>query len=316
MSQHLVCGAGPIGSAVALQLAATNETVTVVSRSGRGPVHANITLVTADVTDAATVNKLATGKATIFNCLNPTYTRWAQDWPLMAAALLNGARHGGAVYAICSNLYGYGQVTGPMTTDLPLAATGSKGQIRANMWLEAAQAHERGEIRAVEVRGSDYIGAGAESHLGQRTMPNIIRGKAVRVMGNPDMAHSWTFTQDMARTLIAAANNPAAWGKPWHAVTNPAMSQRQALGELAALAQAPTPRIKGIPYFAVATLGLASPLVRELKETYHQFDRDFILDDSETRQVLGIEPTCWLDVLVDHLSQFDTTAMSNSAMPV
>ena len=46
-------------------------------------------------------------------------------------------------------------------------------------------------------------------------------------------------------------------------------------------------------------------MVRELKETYHQFDAPFVLDDSAARTELGIEPTDWKIVLNDHLSPFE-----------
>ena len=86
MSKHLVFGAGPIGSATALDLAQSGHDVTVASRSGRGPAHDNITLVSVDASNAAAVSELANDTAAIYNCLNPTYTKWATDWPPMANA--------------------------------------------------------------------------------------------------------------------------------------------------------------------------------------------------------------------------------------
>ena len=304
MSTHLVFGAGPIGTATALELAANGENVVVASRSGRGPTHDNITLVPADASNATAVSDLAVGATAIYNCLNPAYTRWATDWPPMANALLTAAASSGAVYVICSNLYGYGPIDGPITTDHPLAATGTKGQVRAHMWQDALAAHERGDVRVAEVRSSDYIGPNAESHLGDRIVPKLLAGKGVRVVGDPDVTHSWTYTVDAARTLVTAATNPTAWGRAWHAPTNTPRTQREAIADLATTAGVPMISVKGMSRTMITSVGLFVPMVRELKETYYQFDAPFVLDDSATRTELGLEPTDWKIVLNEHVTPF------------
>ena len=55
-------------------------------------------------------------------------------------------------------LYPYGPVDGAMVEGLPDAATTKKALIRGGMWADAKQRHDAGRIRAVEVRGSDYMG--------------------------------------------------------------------------------------------------------------------------------------------------------------
>ncbi|MEI6622622.1 MAG: NAD-dependent epimerase/dehydratase family protein [Actinomycetes bacterium] len=308
MSKHLVVGAGPIGSAVANQLAADGQSVVIVTRSGSGPEDPNISKIAADATDSAQLSAIAAGAVAIYNCANPPYTSWASDWPPIASALLAAAHNSGAVLSTCSNLYGYGPVTGPISPELPLAATGTKGRIRAAMWEEALAAHSRGEIRATEVRGSDYVGPGVNSHLGERVVPRLLAGKSVSVVGSPDQPHSWTYTEDMARALVVAAAEPAAWGLPWHAPTNPPRTAREAIADLAGVAGVPMVKVKGMSRSLLSTVGLFSPMVRELKETYYQFDAPFVIDDSATRTEFGLTPTPWDDVLAAHLKPFGTPA--------
>lgn len=304
MGTHLVFGAGPIGTATALELAAQGEDVVVASRSGRGPTHNNVTLASVDASNARAVAELAVGATVIYNCLNPSYTRWATDWPPMANALLTAAATSGAVYVICSNLYGYGPTDGQITTDLPLVATGTKGRVRAQMWEDALAAHNRGDVRVTEVRSSDYIGPNAESHLGERIMPKLLAGKAVRVIGDPDVAHSWTYTVDTARTMVAAAADPNAWGRAWHAATNEPRTQREAIADLADAAGVPRISVKGMSRGMISGAGIFVPMVRELKETYYQFNAPFVIDDSPTRTELGIEPTDWKVVLNEQVAPF------------
>ena len=72
-----------------------------------------------------------------------------------------------------------------MTEDLPLDARGTRVSIRAQMWRDALADHDTGRARA-KVRGSDYVGPGAESHLGGRVTPRLLAGKDVTAMKSAD----------------------------------------------------------------------------------------------------------------------------------
>ena len=107
MSTHLVIGAGSVGTAVATQLASAGEHVVLVSRRGSGPEHAGIRRVAVDATSSEALQQCAPAAVAIYNCANPDYHRWAQDWPPLNAAFIEYAEQTGAVLATCSNLYGY-----------------------------------------------------------------------------------------------------------------------------------------------------------------------------------------------------------------
>jgi nucleoside-diphosphate-sugar epimerase len=313
MTTQLVVGAGPIGTAVATLLAEDGQDVRLVSRSGRGPDHRGITLISADAADTQRLTDLATGTATVFNCVNPAYHRWPTDWPPIAASLLAAAERSGAVLVTASNLYGYGPVDGPMTEDLPLAATGSKGRVRAAMFRDALAAHEAGRVRITEVRGSDYVGPGAESHLGERVVPRVLAGRKASVVGSADQPHSWTYTLDMARMLVTAGADERAWGRAWHAPSNAPRTQREAVADLAAVAGVRPVGVSVAPAAALALLGLVNPTVRELKETLYQFERPFVLDSSAAQQTFGLTPTPWPQVLESTLRSYGWSGTAAAA---
>ena len=179
MSLHVIVGAGPVGTSAARLLVERGERVRLVSRRGAGPQHPAIELVAADATQANRLAELTRGAAALYNCANPLYHRWLTDWPPLAAALVAAAERSGAVLAVASNLYGYGRVDAPITDTTPLAATHPKLRLRADMWREALARHEAGNIRATEVRASDYIEA--NSILGfvlAKPMPQASAGRA------------------------------------------------------------------------------------------------------------------------------------------
>ena len=303
-STHLVVGAGAVGSALALQLVASGAEVTVVTRSGGGPSADGIRRVAAD---ASSVEELLAALPTadaIHNCANPPYHRWPQQWPPMAAAFLGYAERTGAVLVTCSNLYGYGPVDGPLTDDLPLAAPGVKGRVRARMWQDAKAAHDAGRVRATEVRGSDYLCEGAQSRMGDRVMPRVLAGKAVQVVGRTDTAHTWTAPSDVARLMAVAAADPRAWGSAWHVMSNPARTQREVVDELADSAGVSRVKVSSVPAALLRGLGLFNPAIRELRETDYQFARPYLLDDSRTRSVLGLAPTPWATLLADQVAAY------------
>jgi nucleoside-diphosphate-sugar epimerase len=312
---HVVIGAGPIGSGVASALAAQDRRVMIVTRSGSGPAGSSAELVATDAGDAAAMARLTEGATAIYNCVNPPYHRWPELWPPIAASLLGAAERSGAVLVTVSNLYGYGPASGsqgtagydaahPMTEDTTLASTGKKGAVRAQMWRDALAAHQAGRARVAEVRASDYVGPGAESVLGERVVPRLLRGKAVSVLGRTDRLHTWSFTGDVARMAVIAGRDQRAWGRAWHAPSGPARTQSEAVGDLARMAGVGPVPVRAIPAAVTRSAGLFSPLLRELAETRYQFSEDFVMDSSAAQRVFGLEPTPWDSVLAAVLRSY------------
>jgi nucleoside-diphosphate-sugar epimerase len=296
VGNYLIVGAGAIGSVVAEELAQQGHSVRILSRRGLGPEHALIERVAGDASDESTVTRHAKGTDAILNCANPPYHRWPTDWPPIAHAILAAAETNGSNLVTLNNLYGYGRPTGPMTPHDPLSADYEKAQVRATMWRDAKRAHHEGRIRATEVRASDFIGPRSESYLGL-LIPRIIAGKSCQVIGDVDAPHSWNYTGDVARTLVTCAQDERSWGRAWHAPANPPCSVRQAIDDIAHIVGATKVKITKVPTVALRVLGLFNVDARELPKTLYQFQVPFVIDDSETRSVFGLQPMPWDEVL-------------------
>lgn len=301
---HVVVGAGAVGSVLAGILATDGHRVRVITRRGTALPHPQVEAIAGDAADPARMADLCHGATALYNCANPRYHRWATDWPPIASSLLAAAERSGAVLVTTSNLYGYGQVDTPMTEQTPLAATGTKGRVRARMWLDALAAHQAGRVRVSEARGSDYLGAGSESQLGDRVIPRLLSGKPVSILGDPDVPHTWTATRDMARLLVVLGGDPRAWGQAWHVPSHAARPAREVVNELAAHAGVPSVPVRRIPYAAVRAGGLFVPLLRELPEVIHQHTRPWVMDSGTAQGTFGLQPTGWQDILADHLAPY------------
>ncbi|GID26370.1 NAD-dependent epimerase [Paractinoplanes brasiliensis] len=288
MSTHVIVGSGPIGASIARLHTERGDRVRMITRSGRGPSHPLIELVAADAADTRRLTELTQGAETLYNSANPRYTEWEKLWFPMNDAMIAAAKAAGAVYMITGNLYGYGpQPGGHMTENSPLAAVGRKGQVRTKMWRDALA----GGVRTVEVRGSDYIGAGAVGVFSYSILPAIASGRAAWVPGDPDLPHSFTYTGDMARTMVALAHDERAWGKAWHAPTAPAITIRELAARYCDLIGRPHLTMHKMPRFVMRTAGLVAPMARELAEMDYQFYRPFHLDSSLTERTFDLRPT-------------------------
>jgi len=304
MARHTILGKGPIGRTLARHLADAGHEVHVLSRSGPRPGSPARTEVAGggsiahhvvDGTDADALTTHARGSAALFNCVNPAYHRWVTDWPPVAAALLTAAERTGAVLVITGNLYGYGAGNRHMHEDDPQATRETKGRVRARMWADALARHEAGALRTTEVRGSDYLGPGAEAHAhaGPRMLTPLLAGKVLRPVGSADQPHTWTYLPDFADALVRAAELPAAWGRPWHVPSPAPLTLRQVAERFATAAGAPAPRISPIPVAVVRALGLVNPMMREIAAMTYQFTEPFVADDAASRRALGLQPTDW-----------------------
>jgi nucleoside-diphosphate-sugar epimerase len=186
-----------------------------------------------------------------------------------------------------------------MTEDTPLQPNSVKGQVRAKLWTDALAAHEAGRIRTAEVRGSDYLGAGAVTPFTVMVLPKVIAGGRGSAPADLDAPHSWTYVGDVAKTLVAVAADESAWGRPWHVPSAEPFSIRALAARAAELADASPARISKMPAIALRLAGLFNPTARAMLETQYQWHRPFILDSTAATVAFGLKPTPIDDALRD-----------------
>lgn len=290
--RHLVVGAGPVGSTTAMRLADLGHQVTVLSRSGKGPIRPGIDLVAGDANDPDTLTRHLDGSGALVNAANPPYHRWPQDWPPLHRAMCTAAERSGSLLVVMDNLYACGAgATMPMREDSPLRPTGHKGSVRAEMATSLMEAHAAGRLRAALVRASDFYGPEVRtSAFADRVVPRVIAGKKVSLLGSLDVPHVVSYMPDVAATITAVITQPHAAGQTWLVPNAPAVTQRQMV-EAFARAAGTTARVSAVPRIAISVGGLAVPLFREVKETWYQFTDPWTTDSTRTEAALGVAPT-------------------------
>lgn len=296
-TRHLVLGAGPIGSELTRQLLKQGDAVTVATRSGTAiPGARSISL---DASDTAAVTEAQRGTATAFLCTNPPYKSWPAEWPPIFDAAIAGAQATGSRLVLMGNLYGHGKATMPMTEHTPFHPVDKKGEVRAEGWRRILQAHDRGDITAVEVRASDYIGpfADATSHVGARFFNPVLNSKTARVIGDPGLPHAWSYLPDIAATLIAAAvlEDRNYWGRAW-VVPSTTRSRVEIASEINEAFNS-SGKAARLPRTMLRLAGLFDANIKEVERSSYQFEMPFVVDTTETERVLNVRATPWPEVI-------------------
>jgi nucleoside-diphosphate-sugar epimerase len=292
-SWHVVFGAtGAIGGAVVGELVRAGRSVRAVSRSGQAPEGAQG--VAADASDPAQAARMAAAASVIYHCASPPYTRWPELFPTLTSSILGAAESSGAKLVFADNLYAYGPVDGPLREDLPAAAHGRKGRIRAEMAAHLLAAHRDGRARVAIGRASDYYGPhGTGSIAGQTVFGRILAGKKPQWPGRLDQPHTFHYLPDIARGLLTLADRPEADGQVWHLPAAEPLTAQQFFDMIAQAAGQPVPVRASIATPALlAVAGIFSPLLREMRETTYQFRAPFVIDASKFETAFGhLEPT-------------------------
>jgi nucleoside-diphosphate-sugar epimerase len=301
-TSHVVLGAGPVGRAVVTALAARGIQPAVVTRSGTAVPGA--TCRPADLTDPVQAAAAVAGADVVFQCAQPAYHRWPQEFPGLQARALDAAAAGGAVLVVAESLYGGGAGAGPVTQDLPLAAATRKGAVRAQMWRDLQAAHRAGRVRVVAARASDFFGPGVEgSCVGARFFGALAAGKAAEVIGDPDRLHTYTYVGDFGEALVRLSEAPQTWGRAWHVPSPPTVTTRAFAGRAAAIAGT-QPRLRRLARWQLRLIGTFVPAVREMVEMLPEFEQDWVVDHSAYAAVLG-----------DHATPLDEALAATIASP-
>jgi nucleoside-diphosphate-sugar epimerase len=303
---HVVFGSGPIGLATVDELAARELPVRVVNRSGRAPVASGVEVVAADAADAEAATAAAAGAAVVYQCLNPAYHRWAQEFPALQAGVVAAARTAGARYVSFENVYMYGDTGGaPMSEDTPTRPHTRKGKVRLAMADDLRSLYEAGELDVVTARASDYFGPGAleQSPLGELVIGKALAGKPAQVVGDPSQPHSYTYIPDAGRTMAELGTRSDVGGEIFHVPNAPARSTQEIIDLIGQQLGAPV-KVQVAPKLLLRAMGLFNPSVREVIEMLYEFEQPFIVESSKAEHRLGLEPTPLDDSLAATIAWF------------
>jgi len=288
---HVVLGAGQIGPRVAQLLLAQGKKVRLVRQSPAGAAQPGLEWLSGDIRDLSFAKRVGEGAAAIYDCMNPPYHRWHDLLLPIARGGMHAAETSGAPLVALDCLYMYGKSVGAMREESPLLPVSKKGRLRAELADLRLATHAAGRSRVAIGRASDFFGADLPlSSFGDRFYERVLSGKTAECVGDPEMPHSYTYVEDVARGLVTLGQNEAAWGHVWHLPTNPAESTRSLVARLGR-ALGVDARTARVPKLVIRGLGLFMPFMREVPEMIYQWEQPYVLDDSRFVSTFGWSAT-------------------------
>lgn len=304
MGKCVIVGAGPVGRETARLMALQGEETLLVSRAGKGIQDPRVKGVSADATDGETLSRLCAGAEVIFMCAMAPYHQWPAGFPPIMSGVVAAAQRVGARLVVLGNVYGYGEAApAVLVPDLPLAPTTVKGRVRVAMWQQALQS----TVPALEVRASDFLGDGAFAQFLLLSLPPLLAGRPAVVIPDPDVPHAWSFTRDVARTLVAASRYQGAWGRAFH-VPSQHVSSRELVARFAAAAGLAKAEVDALTDEQFKRLAREDKNLNEVVEMGYLFRKPLTLDASETERLLGIQASSLEEAILDTLHGMSRSA--------
>ncbi|HXH71540.1 MAG TPA: NAD-dependent epimerase/dehydratase family protein [Mariprofundaceae bacterium] len=284
MTMHTILGAGGvIGRGLALELRQYAEAIRLVSRHPK-PVHGDEECVTADLTDAAEVEKALAGSKVAYLVAGLQYDIrvWQEQWPLIMENAIAACKRHGCKLVFFDNVYPYGLVDGPMTEETPFNPCSKKGEVRTRIAERLMNAVAHGEIEALIARSADFYGPGTFNTFVQpMVFDKLQQGKKAAWLCDDRLPHSMTFTPDAARAVALLGNADDAFGKTWHLPTAANPPTGREFIELVAKALDTEADYRLLKPWMLRLVGLFNPLVRESMEMLYQLDHPYIFDSSK-----------------------------------
>ncbi len=289
---HVIFGTGPLGRSVMEELTARGKRVRMVNRTGRADVPNGVEVVPADLLKGIGVTEAAAGASVVYQCANPAYDKWPEQFPGLQNAVLNAAVSAKAKLVIAENLYMYGDTDGvPMTEEMPYSAKTRKGKVRAAMATEALNAHRNGTLPVVIARGSDFFGPHVlDSAMGSRQFGPAVKGQKASLLGNINVPHTFTYIKDFGSAMVTLAEHDDAFGQAWHVPSSPAISQREFILKVFEELKM-TPAYSSMGKLMLMIGGLFIPAARESIEMLYEFEKPFVMDSSKFEQKFNMTAT-------------------------
>lgn len=299
---HVIFGTGPLGKSTMRELLRLGKHVRMINRSGRADVPPGVEVVAGNAYDLNSTTALTRGAAAVYQCAQPEYHEWAEKFPALQTAILEGAAANGAKLIVGDNLYCYGDPDGrPITEDSPQHPHTKKGKVRKAMADAVLEAHRAGKIRAAIGRASNFLGE--YDLVGEMVFYPALAGKKPNLLGSLDAPHSFSDVGDFGKGLATLGTRDESLGQAWITPVTKAITQRELMNLLFAEIGLP-PKMSALSPLMVRIGGLFSPGARETVEMMYEWQKPFIVDSSKFTRAFGIEATPIETIIRESIAYF------------
>jgi len=163
-------------------------------------------------------------------------------------------------------------------------------------WTASDVVEVQGLVRRARVvlADDDRLAFVAWGHRGDRVEDEVfakaLAGRRVDFIGDPDLAHTYSYVPDIAAGLATLGTDERAIGQVWH-LPGPPTDTTRALLDLVASEVGHPVGVRSVPKVLMKAMGLFSPMMRGLAEMSYEFDAPFVLDTFKFESTFGTSGT-------------------------
>ena len=327
---YLVIGEGQIGREIVSAALGRGDTVTLFRRSSvagaesyarYGAGAESITRITGDVLDVDAVSDAAAGADAILACFHTDYDSraWRRDLPGRERSVLDAAARADTPIVFPESMYGFVGGAQDLREGAEFSPREDKGRIRKEL-IEARRAHP---ARTVSVVASDLIGptgmTGGAAVACATVLQPLAAGSRPFIPGDPNVPHSLTFTPDLARAMLVAADHADALSTDGrdgvvHAPTDTARTFAELVDVATDALGTKRYRMIAIPRMILRGAGLVDRTMRELSALSDLWYRPCSLAPGILTTEYGLEPTGWEDAVRATLAAANTKTPGRSSV--
>jgi len=271
-------GSGAVGFAVVEELKRRNLKIRVVERTKDVP---GFDTVHADLMDPVQTVKALEGSTHVYLCIGITYNHkiWQEQWPVVMKNVIDACSVTNAKLVFLDNNYMYGPapLRSPFDETHPQDPPSKKGTVRKAIADKLLDAHRSGRVKALIGRSADFYGPKAKSSLFYISfLENMLKGKDPQWLSSPSTRHTYAYTPDIGRALVALALEDDTYGQVWHLPAGDPVLPRE-VTEIYSKVLGRTFQLKYMPQILLNFLPLFVPILREVKEMSYQFNNDYVM---------------------------------------
>lgn len=290
-----ILGAGSaVSNELAKELKKYTSDIRLVSRN---PKRANDAdqIMKADLSNLSLLDIAVKGSEIVYVTIAFDYKTsvWKEEWPKFMSNLIQSCKKHNAKIVFLDNIYMYDRnYLSHMTEETPINPSSEKGKIRTEIYNSLMKAIEKGEVKGLVARAADFYGPRVEkSAMILSAYNNLLKDKNPQWLGKLDVIHSFTYSKDIGKALALLGNTPDVFNQVWHLPTTDVKMTTREWIELFMRTMDKQKKIQALPAWAMGLLGLFIPIIKEIKDVYYQYDRDYYFDSSKFNKRFNFIPT-------------------------
>lgn len=305
--QTILGSGGTIGRDLAKELTQYTSEIRLVSRN---PIKINETdtLFSADITNAAEVNKAVEGSEICYLTIGLEYDIkvWQEKWPLLVKNVVEACIRHKSRLVFFDNVYAIGgDNVKHITEQSPISPSSKKGEVRAAVDTYILEEIEKGRLDAIIARSPDFFGPSKKENSVLMIMiyDYLMKGKTAKWFCNSNVIHSMGYGPELAKGTALLGNTPEAYNQIWNLpVDNTALTGREWV-KLFSDELKTSYKVQVYPSWMIKMTGLFVPVFNELHEMLYQYDRPYYFDSSKFVKRFNYSPVRNIDAVKETIEK-------------